>query len=155
MSIPTAAKPTPLDRPNANIPAVDPKSGHWTIDELQRQTKLRNYVVGMGRIIPCFATGTNVITLTPNGSGTEDGEGPLLEGYKFGDAYLFYAENTSTGSVTATVVPKSGSLATLKVYRANGATQAGSGDVVQNSVYIAFYAPHLDSNAGGLVIRHP
>ena len=155
MSIPTAAKPTPIDRPNANIPAVDSKSGHWTIDELQRQTKLRNYVVGGGRIIPCSCAGTNVLTLTPNGHGTEDGESPLLEKYVFGDAYLFWAENNSTGAVTGTVVPKSGTLATLKVYRANGATQAGSGDVVANSVYLAFYAPHLDSNAGGLVIRHP
>ena len=156
MSIPTAAKPTPIPLPNANIAPVEPRSGLWTPAELQRQVRLRNYVVGMGRIIPCLCvSSSNVLTLTPNGSGDEDGEGPNIEGYRFGDMYLFVADASSTNSVTGTVVPKSGTLATLKVYKASGATQAGNGDITANNVYMAVYAYHLDSNAGGLVIRHP
>lgn len=151
-TIPTAAKPMPIETPNANAPAVEPRTGLYTMQELQRQNKARNYVVGMGRIIPCSCTGTNVLTLTPNGNGSQDGESPLLEGdYKFGDTFLAVAENTSTGAVTATVVPKTGTLPSLKVYKDNGASQAGSGDITQNLLYSFQYAPHLDGNAGGFV----
>lgn len=153
MTIPAAAKPGPIDQPNANIPAVDPDTGLYTLQELQRQQQVRNFVVGMGRIIPCSCTGTNLLTLTPNGHGSQDGESPLLEGLKFGDVFPFWAENTSTGAVTMTVVPKSGILSTLKVYKTNGSAQAGSGDVVQNLFYVAHYVPILDSNAGGFVLK--
>ena len=154
MSIPFLAKPTPIDAPDMTFPAVDPDTGIYTPQELRRQNKLRNYVVGMGRIIPCFASGTNIIALTPNGSGAEDGESPVLEGdYKFGDAFAFYAAETSTGSVTMTVVPKHGSLSTLKAYVTNGSAQAGSGDVVQNLFYVAYYVPILDGSVGGFVLK--
>lgn len=147
MTIPTDAKPKPLDLPNYNVQAVDPRTGLFTSEELQRQQKLANYINGGGRIIPCSASGTNLITLTPNDAS------PLLAGYSFGDAFAFYAAESSTGSVTMTVVPRTGVLATLKAYKTNGAAQAGSGDVVQNSVYIAYYAPHLDASAGGFVLK--
>jgi hypothetical protein len=153
MSIAAAAKATPLDQPNVNVPVVDPRTGLFTMPEFLRQQRLRNYVVGMGRIIPCLCAGTNVLTLTPNGNAGEDGESPTIEKYVFGDAFLFWAANNSTGAVTGTVVPKTGVLSTIKVYKTNGAAQAGAGDVVQNSVYVAYYAPHLDSNAGGLVLK--
>jgi hypothetical protein len=160
VSIPTDAKHTPLDPPNASVPAVDPRTGNYTNPELMRQQKARNYVVGAGRIIPCSCStptspaDPNALTLTPNGSGGEDGEGPLLEGdYKFGDVFLFWADATSDGPVTATVVPKKGTLPTLKAYVDAGANQADSGDVVSGSVYMAVYAPHLDTNAGGFVLK--
>jgi hypothetical protein len=69
-----------------------------------------------------------------------------LEGYKFGDAFLFWAENNSTGAVTATVVPKTGTLATLPVHINNGASQAGAGDVLEDALYLAFYTPHLGAS---------
>jgi hypothetical protein len=106
----------------------------------------------MGRIIPCSASGTDLITLTPNGHGSEDGESPTLEGLKFGDAFAFWAENTSTGDVTVTVVPRTGALATLKAFKNRGAAQATAGDIVASSLYVAWYVPILDSNVGGFVL---
>ena len=156
MSIPFLAKPTPIDSPNISFPAVDPETGLYTPQELRRQNKLRNYVVGMGRIIPCLcASSSNLLTLTPNGSGAEDGESPLIEGYRFGDMFLFVADANSTGAVTATVVPKSGTLATIKVYINGGASQAGAGDVSADRVYLGVFAYNVDGGNGGLVIRHP
>lgn len=149
MTIPSAAKHTPLNPPNESFWQ---EGGAYSPPDLQKD-ETRKYVNGGGRIFACSETGTNVLTLTPNGHGDEGGVSPLLEGYKFGDAFLFWAENTSTGSVTATVVPKSGSLSTLKVYIDNGATQAGAGDIVEDSVYLLFYSPHLDSSAGGFVAK--
>lgn len=156
MSIPADAKPTPLNRALAHWPVVDKATGLYSPQELDRQERARAYVTGMGRIIPCScSTTSNVLTLTPNGHGTEDGEAPLIEGYRFGDIYLFVADASTTASVTATVVPKTGTLATLKVYITNGAAQAGNGDITSGRVYMGVYAYNLDSNAGGIVIRHP
>lgn len=150
MSIPTAAKPKPLAPPNDNIPAVDPRSGLYTMPELQRQQTLVNHNNGGGRIIPCSCVSdSNVLTLTPNDAS------PLLEGYRFGDMYLFVADANATGAVTGTVVPKTGALSTLKFYITGGAAQAGSGDITAGRVYIGVYVYSLDSNAGGIVIRHP
>jgi hypothetical protein len=92
---------------------------------------------------------SNFLTLTPNDNA------PLIEGYRFGDIYLFVADASSTNSVTATVVPKTGSLSTLKVYITGGAAQAGNGDITSGRVYMGVYAYNLDSDAGGIVIRHP
>lgn len=128
----------------------------WTDDELRRQAELRNYIVGMGRMIPCAcASSSNVLTLTPNGHGTADGEAPLLEGYRFGDMYLFVADANATGAVTATVRPKAGTLSTLKVYINGGASQAGAGDITAGHVYIGVFHYALDGNNGGIVVRHP
>ena len=156
MTIPAGAKHTPLNRALANFPVVDKSTGIYTPQELDRQERARAYVTGAGRIIPCSCvSSSNFLTLTPNGHGDEDGEGPLIEGYRFGDIYLFVADASSTASVTATVVPKTGTLATLKVYIASGATQAGNGNITSGNVYLGVYAYNLDSNAGGIVIRHP
>jgi hypothetical protein len=153
VSIPAAAKPTPIPRFGISTRLVNPETGVPDTQGLQQLERLRGYVSGMGRTIPCAASGTNVITLTPNGHGAEDGEAPVISGYIFGDSYLFWAAETSTGDVTATVVPKTGVLDTIKVYVDDGATQATTGDVVQNAVYEAVYAPHLDGDAGGLVLK--
>jgi hypothetical protein len=149
MSIPSAAKHRPIAAPSDRLPVIG-HGGTYALDELRRQNHLRDYMVGMGRIIPCSASTTsNFITLQPNENA------PLLEGYRFGDIYLFVADASSTGSVTATVVPKSGTLATLKVYINGGASQAGNGDITAGRVYMGVYVYSLDSNAGGIVIRHP
>lgn len=120
-------------------------TGHRTLE------RLRNYVLGMGRIIPCSASGTNVgsnlITLQPNDAA------PSIEGYMFGDCFPFWAPFTSDDPVTATLVPKTGTLATLKVYITNGSAQAGAGDVTDGLFYVAWYVPTLDSNAGGFVLK--
>jgi hypothetical protein len=155
MTIPAAAKPTPIPQFDISSPLIE-KSGNLSTRGLQRVERLRGYVSGMGRIIPCScSSSSNVYTLTPNGNGEEDGEAPLIEGYVFGDIYLFVADASSTGSVTATVVPKTGTLDTLKVYINGGGSQAGNTDITSGHVYLGVYAYNLDSGAGGIVIRHP
>lgn len=137
---------TPIPKPNEQAPFVD-ANGVLTLHGLTLLTKWHNRMVGTARLIPCEATGTNVITLTPLSPS------PLIEKYDAFDTFVFAAVETSTGSVTATVVPKSGTLATLKVYKTDGAAQAGAGDIVDNSVYFFVFADHLDSANGGFVVK--
>jgi hypothetical protein len=153
VSIPAAAKPTPIPKFGISTRLVNPGTGVPDTQGLQQLERLRSYVSGMGRVIPCSASGTNIITLTPSGHASEDGESPLLEGLIFGDAFAFWAAETSTGSVTMTVVPKTGTLSTLKAYVTNGSAQAGAGNVVQNLFYVAYYVPILDGAAGGFVLK--
>lgn len=150
--IPDAARPTPINSVDAKVAQVDPKTGLPSVSGLRQQDNLRRYVNGAGRIIPCSASTTsNVITLTPNDAS------PLLEKYVFGDVFVFWADATTSGSVTAKVVanpgqPGSTALAALKVYTAANGAQAGAGSVVSGSLYQAFYVPTLDGNAGGFVL---
>lgn len=149
MTVSVAAKPTPLPRATRALQFVD-KDGILTEYGAKLLGAFRDNANAGGRIVPCEATGTNVITLTPFDAT------PLLEKYSFGDVFAFVGEIDSTGSVTATVVPTKGTLATLKVYvQAAGAApvQAGAGDVQATSVYLALYADHLDSAAGGFVLK--
>jgi hypothetical protein len=114
---------------------------------LQLISQYYNFIVGMNRVIPCNASGTNVITLTPLDAS------PLLKQYADYEVFTFVAANTSTGSVTMNVTARDGSLATLKAYKTNGSAQAGSGDVVLGSLYLAIYNDALDSGAGGFVLK--
>lgn len=147
MTISTAATPTPISRPNGVFPVVDLTTGCFTEHGLQLLNGFRNFVVGMNRITPCNASGTNVITLTPLEAS------PLIEKYADFEAFAFVAANNSTGDVTMTVVPRDGTLATLKAYKTNGSAQAGNGDIAAGSFYLAFYVDSLDSGAGGFVIK--
>lgn len=147
MTIPTASIPTPLSALQKAIPIVDPRLGNLTRVASQTLETWRNYMLGMGRIIPCSADiSSNVVTLTPNDAS------PNLEGYIFGDCFPFWLDAGSTGAVTATVVPKVGTLATIKVYTGDGLAQAGSGDLVSNALYVPFYHPNADGGAGGFVL---
>ena len=135
MTIPNAARPSPIKSVDAKVALVDPGSGKPSIHGLGQQESLRQYVNGAGRIIPCSASTTsNVITLTPNDAS------PLLEKYVFGDVFVFWADATTSADVTATVVANPGqsgstALATLKVYRNGGQSQAGSGDIIAGRLY--------------------
>lgn len=147
MTISTAATATPISKLNGIFPVIDVKTGCLTEHGLQIFTQWYDFIVGMNRIIPCNATGTNVITLT-----TLDAT-PLAATYYDHDVFVFVAANTSSGSVTANVVTRGATLATVKVYKTNGAAQAGAGDVVSGSLYFATYNDALDSGNGGLVIK--
>lgn len=147
MSISAAATATPLSKPTGIFPFVDPQTGNLSDHGLQLLNQYYNFIVGMNRLTPCNASGKNVITMTPLSSS------PLITAYVDYEIYSFVAAQTSDGNVTGTVVPASGSLATVKVYKTNGATQAGSGDVVAGSLYMAIYNDALDSGAGGLVLK--
>jgi hypothetical protein len=78
---------------------------------------------------------------------------PLIEKYVDYEIFAFVAANGSTGSVTMTVVPRKGTLATLKAYKTNGSAQAGNTDIVAGSLYFAIYNDALDSGSGGFVIK--
>jgi hypothetical protein len=147
MSISTAATGTPISKPNGVFPFVDISTGLLTEHGLQLMNQIYNFIVGMNRITPCNATGKNMITLTPLAAS------PLIEKYVDYEVFAFVAAETSDGSVTMTVAPKNGTLSTLKAYKSSGATQAGSGDVVAGSLYLAIYNDALDSASGGFVLK--
>jgi len=147
MSISTAAKGTPISKPNGLFPFVDKDTGNLTEHGLQLLSQYYNFIVGMNRITPCDASGTNVISLAPLDAS------PLIEKYVDYEIYSFVAANTSTGLVTMTIVPRDGTLATLKAFKTNGSAQATTGDIVAGSHYLAVYVDALDSAAGGFVIR--
>lgn len=134
-----------IPRPLASVQIIDPDTGRLTTEGVKLFSTWHNFLVGTSRVIPCTATGTNAITLTPIEPA------PGIEGYADHDVFVATAANTTTGVVTATVVPRTGALATLKVYKTDGAAQATTGDLVANSVYLFVYASHLDSAAGGFV----
>lgn len=147
MTIPDAFQREATPALSGKQAIVDPKTGLSTPYFLQLMQQLRADMLGAGRIIPCSATGTNILTLTPNPVS------PLIQGYRFGDCFPFIAENNSTGAMTGTVVPAVGSLSTLKLYKTNGAAQAGAGDVVAGLLYVAWFVDSLDSANGGFVLK--
>jgi hypothetical protein len=146
MSISTAATGTPIQKPSA-FPFVDPKTGILSEHGIQLMSQYYNFIVGMNRVTPCNATGKNVVTLTPLTAS------PLIEKYVDYEIFAFVAEQTSDGSVTGTVVPRKGSLSTIKFYKTSGAAQAGAGDVVAGSLYLGIYNDALDSGNGGIVLK--
>lgn len=143
----TAAIQTPIPKPNPTSPFTDPETGALTEHGLQLMAKWHARMVGTSRLIPCEATGKNLISLTPLSPS------PTIESYDAFDTFQFVGAVTSDGSVTATVVPKKGTLSTLKVFKSSGAAQAGAGDVVAGSFYTATYVDTLDSAAGGFVLK--
>lgn len=147
MAIPTAYRPTPIPALDGNVPIVDPKSGLPTIQFLQAYDRFRAYVNGGSRVIPCSAsTASNKITLTPNDAS------PLLEGYRDYDVFVFVADVTSTGDVTATVVPMTGTLDTIPVFD-DESTQTATGGIVADNLYAFYFSDTLDSGDGGFFKR--
>jgi phage terminase large subunit-like protein len=147
MTISAAATATPIPKPNSVFPFIDPKTGLLSEHGNQLLSAWYNFILGMNRVTPCNATGTNVITLTPLDAA------PLIEKYTDFEIYGFTAANTTSGTVTATVVPKKGTLATLKVYKTDGAAQATTNDIVSGSFYWLVYVDSLDGGAGGFVLK--
>lgn len=98
-------------------------------------------VVGQQGNIPCTASGTNAITLTPS----TNYYNPAA--YTIAQIASFKAVATSTGAMTL----KIGSLASLKLFTAAG-VQANSGDVVINTHYEVQYWADLDTGTGGFII---
>lgn len=147
MTISTAGTIAPLPKINGDIPVIDVKSGSLTEYGVQTLNAWYNSINGMNRIIPCNAAGQNVITLTPLTAS------PLIEKYNDYEVFAFTGADTSTGSVTATVVPRKGALATLKVYVSPGLVQAGAGDVVSTGLYLMVYNDALNGGVGGFVLK--
>lgn len=146
MTIPAAFQVPSLLQPAQRTPFVDDQQ-ILTNNGWQTLAGTFNFINGTNRTIPCNATGTNVITLTMLSIQ------PLVQGYYDFDTYRAVAANTTTGLVTALVVTNSGSLATVKVFKANGSAQATSGDITSGLLYDFTYVDSLDSGAGGFVLR--
>jgi hypothetical protein len=151
MTIPASARPAVPTAGNIRIPIVDPKTGALNPTGINVLTDLLNYIQGSSRLIPCEETGTNVLALKMLPVS------PLISQYNDYDVFQFVAAATSTGPVTAnlTVVQGQlvqGTLATLKVFKAAGATQATTGDIVLGSFYHMSYVDSVDSGAGGFVL---
>lgn len=147
MTIPAAARATPLPRADRGRPFIDGDTGGLTQHGGKVLTAYREHVVGSNRITPCSASGTNVVTLTPND------DAPIIEKYVDYEFFPFVAANNSTGAVTMTVVPRKGTLATLKAYKTNGSAQAGAGDITAGLLYIAVYVDSLDAGTGAFVLK--
>ena len=99
--------------------------------------------VGALGVIPCTASGTNTITLTP-GANT-----PTVAAYTSNaPEFSFEAASTSTGAITLQVL----GLGLKNVYKNNGATAAGANDFIAGSTYKVSYNSALNSAAGGWVI---
>lgn len=147
MTITAAATGTPIPKPVGSFPHVDLTTGNLTEHGLQFLNKWYNFIVGMNRLTPCNASGTNIISLTPLDAS------PLIEKYVDFEIYTFVAANTTTGVVTMTVVPRDGALATLKAYKTSGSAQATLNDIVAGSLYFAIYNDALDGGSGGFVIK--
>lgn len=135
------AQSTAPNSPRLSGPFVD-RDGRLSRDGLAIMESMWRQVAAGYVVVPCEASGTNAITLTP----IMHDEG----GATYADHMVFaaVAAATSTGAVTAAV----GDLDALKVYKEAGATQAGSGDVVAASLYFFAYNAALDAAAGGLVL---
>lgn len=94
-------------------------------------------------VIPCTATGTNALVLTPVA-----GAFAPNAAYANNNQFSFVAVATSTGAVTVNV----GALGFLNVYRSDGVTLVGSGDIVIKGFYGLAYSAALNSNAGGFYL---
>lgn len=148
MTIDADFRPDPVPPVNQVMQFLDPRTGRLTDHAMQLLAAWRSYSLGCSRIIACEAVfAANLYTLTPRAPT------PIIEKYCAYDGFAFEAPSGSTGAVTATVVVPNGSLATLKVYKTNGAAQAGNTDIVAASFYIAFFVPSLDAAAGGFVLK--
>lgn len=147
MSIPASVQIPAIQEANRSVQFVD-KNGMLTQNGFSVLDAVFNFVNGCSRQIPCNASTTsNVITLTMLATS------PLVKQYSDFDVYQFIADATTTGSVTALVVTPQGSLATINVYKTNGATQAGSGDITSGRQYEFTFVDSLNSGNGGFVLR--
>lgn len=99
--------------------------------------------VGALTVIPCVASGTNAITLTPVANT------PTISVYtNNAPEFSFEAASTSTGALTLQVL----GLGLKNVYKNNGATAAGANDFIAGSTYKVAYNGALNGAAGGWVI---
>ena len=146
MTIPAASQVDALLQPAQRIPFVD-GNGVLTNNGWQVLQGLYGFVNGTNRVIPCNASGTNIITLTMLAAS------PLVQGYRDYDTYRAVAANTTTGLVTALVATPQGNLATIPVYKNNGSAQATTGDITAGLLYDFTYVDALNGGNGGFVLR--
>lgn len=114
-------------------------------DGLQNLSLWDQSLADMGNLgmIPCTASGTNAVTLTPMASAFAPNiSNPPQQLQNF----TFVAAATSTASVT---------INGLKLYKEDGVTQAAANDLLANVLYGIAYNSALNSGAGGYQISFP
>lgn len=91
--------------------------------------------------VPCTASGTNAITLTPVANT------PTIASYGQLQGYSFIAAGTSTGAITISISPNG----FLPAYKPSisGPLAAGAGDSVGAVYYVAVYDIALNGGSGG------
>jgi hypothetical protein len=146
VTIPASFQVPSLLQPQQRNPLVD-DSGLLTNNGWQTLQGMFGFINGTNRTVPCIASGTNVITLTMLDTS------PLVQGYYDYDTFRAVAANTTTGTVTALVATPQGNLGTIKVFKANGAAQATTGDITSGLLYDFTFVDSLDSGNGGFVLR--
>ena len=123
-------------------------TGRPTPYAIQMLEQIWNQIAAGPGVVPCNAVTTgNVIALTPR----LHREGARTYGQHF--VWAFTADVTTTAAVTAFVTDGTSPLGTIKVYKTNGAAQAGNNDIIAASTYLLVYDGALDSNAGGFVLK--
>lgn len=148
-----AAQSTGILSPNSRIPMTQ-GGGQMTTQTLQYLQQMFTLINGLTPAIPCTCSNVgNVYSLTPFSIS------PILTDYLDYLSFPFVASASSTGTVTATVIPPGppggmpGTLATLPVLKNNGATPAGNGDIVNNLLYVLWYVDTLNSGNGAFVLK--
>lgn len=130
------------------IQIVDPSTGKPTREFASYCDQIWRQIAPGTPIIPCVVDlTTNLITLTPKMH--QEGGQSYLDHITFAGV----ASAGSTGAVTARVKSPTGYLKTVKVYKTNGAAQAGNTDIVAGSFYFFSFVQALDAGAGGLVLK--
>lgn len=105
-----------------------------------------NAALGALTVIPCTATGTNTIALTPAANT------PTISAYSnLTPVFAFIAAASNSGATTINI----NGLGAKNLYKNNGATAAGSGDIVVNGLYLISYNSALNGAVGGFVLDNP
>ena len=134
--------------PNTRITWVEKSSQFLTSTAFSIMQAMYKTTNGLTPTIACTCVSTaNLCTLTPFPIS------PQFKNYYSYMSFAFVADRTSTGLLTATLVPTTGSTPTLKIMKADGASQATTGDIVINLFYILYYVDTLDSGNGAFVLK--
>lgn len=148
MAVPQQYITPAITNPSPRVPAVDPNTGQLSTTGMQMLQQMWTSVNGLSPTVSCNAAfSLNLYTLTPVEIA------PRVKNYYSYWSFAFVAPATSTGAVTATVVPATGSLASLPVYTNNGAAQANAGDITINLFYLLYFVDSLNAGNGGFVLK--
>jgi hypothetical protein len=94
--------------------------------------------------VPCTAANNNAIVLTPTGNA------PTIASYVQFQMFRFAAVANSTGAVTVNF----GGFGALPVFKPDGLTQVGSGDIVATREYLLVFSTALNAGGGGFFLEN-
>lgn len=148
-----ANQPRPLIPPNKRVPLIDPQSGMLSVTGFAFLNQLWAALNSTSVIVPATAAGSaNALVLTPFSpvDNTVSQQGATAT-YTYSNTWAFTATADSTGAVTARVK----TLPILNVFKDNGATAAGAGDILTGLQYFLTFLDAIPANAGlgGFIIR--